>query len=134
MNKSFRYQLTVMGRSFAQAIVWKEIAKGGRTFQIRTNQPNVKVSWQVTGVRNDAYARAHPFKVIQSKGEHAGEYLHPELFGHPRATPLGQDGPTLAKDTSAKMLRAQAALQKLIQRKVAQALREYRQAQEASRR
>jgi len=64
LNRDYRYQLTVIG-SFAQAIVWKEIA--GNRFTIRTSKPHVKVSWQVTGIRHDAYARAHPMQVETSK-------------------------------------------------------------------
>lgn len=42
----------------------------------------VKVSWQVTGVRQDAYAKAHPLVVEQDKPvAERGYYLHPELFG-----------------------------------------------------
>lgn len=65
LNRDFKYQLTVVGHSFAQAIVWKEIA--ANRFTIRTNQPRVKVSWQVTGVRHDAFALAHPLQVEQPK-------------------------------------------------------------------
>jgi hypothetical protein len=57
LNRDFRYQLTVVGRSFARAIVWSEIAKN--RFVVKTDQPRVKVSWQVTGIRKDAYANAH---------------------------------------------------------------------------
>src|SRR5215218_5622219 len=57
LNKDFRYQLTIIGRSFAQAIIWKRIAHN--QFTIRTNQPSTAVSWQVTGLRHDAYANAH---------------------------------------------------------------------------
>ena len=53
LNKDFRYQLTVIGQ-FAQAIVAEEIT--GNTFKIRTDKPNVKVSWQVTGIRHDKFA------------------------------------------------------------------------------
>ena len=49
LNKDFRYQLTVMG-SFAQAIIKKEVFNN--QFIIKSNRPNVKVSWQITGVRN----------------------------------------------------------------------------------
>jgi hypothetical protein len=45
-GRDLRYQLTVVGRSFARAIVWREL-RGG-TFTIRTDRPHVKVSWQVT--------------------------------------------------------------------------------------
>src|SRR5262249_7385171 len=57
LNRDFRYQLTVIGQ-FAQAIVAKEIKENH--FAIRTDKPNVKVSWQVTGIRQDAYMQAHP--------------------------------------------------------------------------
>jgi hypothetical protein len=57
LNRDFRYQLTVVGRSFARAIVWSEIAHN--RFVVKTDSPRVKVSWQVTGIRQDAYANAH---------------------------------------------------------------------------
>jgi hypothetical protein len=82
LNRDFRYQLTVIGQ-FAQAIVAKEVS--GNRFIIKTNKPGVKVSWQVTGIRQDAYANAHRIQVEEDKPpqEH-GRYLHPELFGAPR--------------------------------------------------
>ena len=54
LNMDFRYQLTVIG-TFAQAIISEEISENA--FTIRTDQPNTKVSWQVTGVRKDAWAQ-----------------------------------------------------------------------------
>jgi hypothetical protein len=80
-NADFRYQLTVIGGRFAQAIVSKEIANN--QFTISTNASNVKVSWQITAVRQDAYAKAHPLVVEQLKPERerAGA-SHPE-FGQP---------------------------------------------------
>ncbi|HEX8814648.1 MAG TPA: hypothetical protein VF753_04030 [Terriglobales bacterium] len=81
LNTDFRYQLTVVGQ-FAQAIISRKIAN--RSFQIRTNAPNVEVSWQVTGVRQDAYAKAHPMQVEYEKPEiERGFYQHPELYGQP---------------------------------------------------
>jgi hypothetical protein len=82
LNGDFRYQLTVIGQ-FAQAIVASEIRDS--KFSIKTDKPSVKVSWQVTGVRQDAYAKAHPLVVEQDKqASERGYYLHPELFGQPR--------------------------------------------------
>jgi len=82
LNKDFRYQLTIIGRSFAQAIVWKRIAHD--QFTIRTNQPSTSVSWQVTGIRHDAYAEAHRIQtVVPKEGSAAGKYVHPELYGKP---------------------------------------------------
>jgi hypothetical protein len=84
LNRDFRYQLTVVGHSFARAIVWRELE--GNRFTVRTNEPRTKVSWQVTGVRHDAYADAHRIPVEQSKvGADRGRYLHPELYGQPRS-------------------------------------------------
>jgi hypothetical protein len=81
LNTDFRYQLTPIGQ-FAQAIVATEI--NNNRFTIRTDKPNVKVSWQVTGVRQDAFAKAHPMVVEQAKEAGLrGYYLHPELFGAP---------------------------------------------------
>ncbi len=87
LNGDFRYQLTVIGQ-FAQAIVGTEITGG--QFVIKTDKPNVRVSWQVTGVRHDAFARAHPLVVEQTKPQEAqGTYLAPEAFGQPHSKAEG---------------------------------------------
>jgi trimeric autotransporter adhesin len=79
LNTDFRYQLTVIG-VFAQAIVAHKIEYN--QFTIRTNLPNVEVSWQVTGVRHDAFARANPLVVEQEKESNMrGFYIHPEYYG-----------------------------------------------------
>lgn len=79
LNRDFRYQLTVIGE-FAQAIVGKKVA--GNRFVIRTSKPNVEVSWQVTGIRQDAYANAHRIPTEEDKAEaERGTFLHPRLFG-----------------------------------------------------
>jgi trimeric autotransporter adhesin len=81
INRDFRYQLTVIGQ-FAQAIVDKKIS--GNSFAIKTDKPNVEVSWQVTGIRQDAWANAHRTPVEQQKdARERGHYLHPELYGAP---------------------------------------------------
>src|SRR6202049_271744 len=83
LNGDFRYQLTVIGQ-FAQAIVAKKIACN--RFVIRTSKPLVEVSWQVTGIRHDAYANRYRIPVEEDKtvGEQ-GYYLHPEVFGQPES-------------------------------------------------
>src|SRR5262249_13391584 len=81
LNRDFRYQLTVIGQ-FAQALVGSKIA--GHSFTIKTDKPNVEVSWQVTGIRQDAFANAHRIPVEEAKPEiERGHYLRPELFGQP---------------------------------------------------
>jgi hypothetical protein len=79
LNRDFRYQLTVIG-TFAQAIIASEI-KDNR-FAIKTNGANVKVSWQVTGIRQDAFANKHriPTEEMKTK-EERGLFLHPDAFG-----------------------------------------------------
>jgi hypothetical protein len=74
LNKDFRYQLTPMG-SFAQATVAKEVHDN--QFTIRTNKPGIKVSWQVTGVRHDAFAEQNPIHVEEEKAPRdRGYYMH----------------------------------------------------------
>ena len=81
LNQSYRYQLTTI-RSFARAIVWREVRRN--SFVIRTTSPRVKVSWQVTGVRHDAYARAHRIKVDIAKARaDRGRFLTPRELGKP---------------------------------------------------
>jgi hypothetical protein len=43
----------------------------------------------VTGIRNDAWAKAHPIQVEQLKPEdERGTYQHPELFNQPEEKSL----------------------------------------------
>jgi len=81
LNKSFRYQLTVVG-TFARAIVGEKV-KDNR-FTIKTDAPNVEVSWQVTGIRKDVYAEKHRIPVEEAKvGRDRGAYLHPDAYDKP---------------------------------------------------
>lgn len=89
INKDFRYQLTVIG-SFAQAIVSKEVINN--RFEIATNQPNIKVSWEVKGVRNDARMQKHPFVSVQEKtGAQIGKYWDAESHNQSSDKALGYD-------------------------------------------
>ncbi len=79
LNRDFRYQLTCIG-GFAPVYVAEEVR--GNQFRIAGGQPGLKVSWQVTGVRQDAYANAHRIPVEEDKPRpERGTYLHPEAFG-----------------------------------------------------
>lgn len=83
LNKDFRYQLTVIG-TFAQAIVAEEVHNG--SFVVRTNEPNVKVSWQVTGIRQDKYANAHRVVAeVEKEPAAKGYYLHAAEWGQPQS-------------------------------------------------
>lgn len=80
LNTDFRYQLTAIGAPGPNLYVATEI--DGNRFRIAGGQPGSKVSWQVTGVRNDAFARHHRIEVEPLKPEEErGLYLHPEAFG-----------------------------------------------------
>jgi hypothetical protein len=81
LNRDFRYQLTALDRPAPSLHVAERIA--GNRFRIAGGEAAIEVSWQVTGVRQDAYARAHPIVVEEDKGELRGRYLHPEAHGHP---------------------------------------------------
>jgi hypothetical protein len=51
-------------------------------FQIAGGQPQMTVSWQVTGVRHDPYAERHRIPVEEWKpAEERGKYLHPTAYG-----------------------------------------------------
>ena len=103
LNRDFRYQLTVIGQ-FAQAMVASEISN--RQFSIKTDKPNVKVSWQVTGIRQDAWANAHriPVEQLKPQGER-GLYLHPELYGAPAERGItARRHPGMLKDRKVQQL------------------------------
>lgn len=79
LNKDFKYQLTCIG-TFAQAIVAEEVS--GNTFKIKTDKPNVRVSWQVTGVRQDAAANYYRIQnEVEKPANEKGFYLVPEAYG-----------------------------------------------------
>jgi hypothetical protein len=107
LNRDFRYQLTVIGQ-FAQAIVATKIAN--HQFAIRTDKPNVEVSWQITGIRQDAWANAHRTPVeLEKPDREKGFYLHPELYGAaPEQAIIWARNPEMMKRKQAAQI-AQAA-------------------------
>ena len=49
----------------------------------------MKVSWQVTGIRQDAWANAHRIPLEEEKNlRERGHYIHPELFGAPEESSI----------------------------------------------
>jgi hypothetical protein len=82
LNGDFRYQLTAIGAAAPNLHVAQEIS--GNSFRIAGGTPGLKVSWQVTGIRQDAYAKANPIVVEEDKlAEERGSYLQPEAHGQP---------------------------------------------------
>ncbi|GAA4842649.1 hypothetical protein GCM10025787_24960 [Saccharopolyspora rosea] len=84
LNRDCCYQLTPIGEQ-AQAVVAEEVRDNA--FTIRTDRPGVRVSWQITGVRQDVWARAHRIDVEETKpAAELNSFLHPELHGHPASS------------------------------------------------
>lgn len=82
LNNDFRYQLTPVGASGPGLHIAQEIAEN--RFRIAGGAPGMKVSWQVTGARADAWANAHRIEVERDKpGEERGRYLNPQLHNQP---------------------------------------------------
>jgi hypothetical protein len=95
VNRDFRYQLTALGAPGPDLYVAQEVQ--GNRFKIAGGKPGMKVSWQVTGVRHDPYAQAHPIAAETEKpANERGLYLHPELYGQPSSKQLdGSTKPTI---------------------------------------
>ncbi len=83
LNQEFRYQLTPIGAAGPNLYIAEEISN--QQFKIAGGGPGMKVCWQVTGSRKDAWAQANPLVVEQEKlATERDHYLHPELYGHSR--------------------------------------------------
>jgi hypothetical protein len=92
VNRDVRYQLTAIGAPGPMLHIAREVENN--TFEIAGGTPGMRVSWRIEGVRNDAYARHYGTPVEVDKGEAAGTYLRPELYGQPaeRGQHHGADG------------------------------------------
>ena len=82
LNKDLRYQLTAIGSPAPNLHVREELRDG--RFRIGGAAPSQKVSWQVTGVRQDAFANANRIEVeVDKRPDEVGFYRHPEVHGKP---------------------------------------------------
>ena len=82
INRDYHYQLTPIGSAGPNLHIAQEIE--GNRFKIAGGRPGLKVSWTVTGVRNDAFVRTVGAPVEKDKPEYErGKYQHPELYGMP---------------------------------------------------
>jgi hypothetical protein len=82
LNGDFRYQLTAVGGAAPNLHVTEEVSEN--RFRIGGGEGGMKVCWQVTGSRKDAWAAANPFEVEEEKPpEDRGRYLQPDLYGAP---------------------------------------------------
>ncbi len=88
LNRDFRYQLTSLGQH-APVYIAQEIE--GNRFRIAGGSPGLKVSWQVTGIRQDPWAKANPLAAEQDKPKaERGTYLAPALYDQPQEKSLGR--------------------------------------------
>jgi hypothetical protein len=75
----FRYQLTCVG---GQSDVYIAEEVRDNAFGIAGGSAGQRVSWQLTGVRHDPWAKAHEFLAEEDKPEdERGSYHNPEAFG-----------------------------------------------------
>lgn len=88
LNKEFRYQLTPIGAPAPNLYIAQEIRHN--RFKIAGGVPGQKVSWQVTGIRQDPYADRYRIPVEEDKpDQERGRYLNPELYGQPEEMRIG---------------------------------------------
>lgn len=74
LNKEFRYQLTGIGNA---SVVYVADEIRDNKFRIAGGKPGMKVSWQVTGIRKDAWAEDKRIVVEEEKKyEDRGRYLY----------------------------------------------------------
>ena len=84
LNSDYRYQLTAIGAPGPNLYVAREIS--GNQFEIAGGTPGMKVSWQVTGIRQDPWSRENRVPVEQEKErEIKGLYIHPKAYGQPES-------------------------------------------------
>jgi hypothetical protein len=87
LNKDFRYQLTCIG-GFAPVYVAEKIHEN--RFKIAGGREGLEVSWQVTGIRQDAYANAHRVRPeVEKSSSEKGKFLHPVELGRPESCKIG---------------------------------------------
>jgi alpha-tubulin suppressor-like RCC1 family protein len=94
LNRDFRYQLTCIG-GFAPVYISQKVH--GNSFAIAGGSSGLEVSWQVTGIRHDAWAEKNRIpNAVDKVGGEKGKYLHPDAFGKPAAMgiPVPNQKPT----------------------------------------
>lgn len=94
LNSDFRYQLTVIDEADAEdLLLWAKVVRKIGTvapnqFTIRTARGGTEVSWQVTGIRKDAYANAHRIRPeVEKEPGDKGRLISPL----PAAAPAASD-------------------------------------------
>lgn len=84
INANYKYQLTVIDEGDHDEFICAKVVQKirGNKFRIRTNLPNIEVSWEVKADRNDQRIRSiRPTDVQEKLAEEKGKYQNPEYFG-----------------------------------------------------
>src|SRR5262249_41262842 len=80
VNSDYCYQLTPIGAPSPDIHIAEEITDNH--FRIAGGTPGNKICWQVTGIRQDAWAQANRIVVEDDKPiSEEGYYIHPEMRG-----------------------------------------------------
>jgi len=83
LNMEFRYQLTAIGGASPNLHIAEEISNN--KFKIAGGKKGMKISWQITGIRHDAFANKNRIKTVTNKkAKNRGKYLHPRAFNQPK--------------------------------------------------
>jgi hypothetical protein len=102
-DAEFNNQLTCVG-GYAPVYIAQEVS--GNQFVIGGGTEGLKVSWQVTAIRNDPYLRDHPVQAeVDKSGEEAGKYQYPEGYVQPAS--LGQNDEAQHPDGGERSVTAQ---------------------------
>jgi len=89
LNSDIRYQLTCIG-GWAQIYIAEEVRDN--RFSIAGGTPGLKVSWEITGRRHDAWAEKNPLiPDVAKTGKERGKYIHPEAFNAPESSSIGYE-------------------------------------------
>lgn len=87
INANPRYQLTPIGASMPNLYVASEVANN--KFKIAGGKAGMKVTWTVTGTRNDPWVRRSGIRDVITKPASArGKYYDPSLYGQPNTKSL----------------------------------------------
>jgi hypothetical protein len=90
LNKEFRYQLTAIGAPGPNLYIADKM--NGNQFRIAGGSPGMEVSWQVTGIRKDAFAEQNRIQVeVDKSAVNQGSFLHPDAFGKPETMKEGYE-------------------------------------------
>jgi len=115
LNKDFRYQLTAIGAPGPNLYIAQKIS--GNRFKIAGGTPGMEVSWQVTGIRNDPYLKAHPAQVeVEKTGKERGKYIHPKEYGVSETLGIDYEEHQKMEAEQARMKAEQERMQKEVKK------------------